>query len=174
MSTLILDDMIHGFLAGIVSTIILCLFGEILPQSICSRYSLLIGSYTKNFTYFFIYLTSFASYPLSKIVDFLLGDEIPTKYSRDSIKELIKKSKGLEEKQCRIINGVLDLKSKCVSQRMVNLDEAFMLHEDETLTFELIVQIYNSGYSRIPVYSKHNRERLVYSFSFVFNSDVCN
>lgn len=160
VSTLILDSMVEGLFAGIISTITLVIFGEILPQSICSKYSLPIGSYTRKFTYFFIYLTSIVSYPLSKIVDYLLGDEIPTKYSRDSIKELIKKSKGLEEKQCKIINGVLDLKGNRVASRMINLDDVFMLQEETNLTFETIVQIYNSGYSRIPVYS-HSREDIV-------------
>ncbi len=160
VSTLILDSMVEGFFAGIISTITLVIFGEILPQSICSKYSLPIGSYTRKFTYFFIYITSIVSYPLSKIVDYLLGDEIPTKYSRDSIKELIKKSKGLEEKQCKIINGVLDLKGNTVANRMINLDNVFMLQEETNLTFETMVQIYNSGYSRIPVYSR-SREDLI-------------
>ena len=149
--------MVEGFLAGIISTITITVFGEILPQSVCSKYSLPIGSYTRKFTYLFIYLTSAASYPLSRLVDSILGDEIPTKYSRDSIKELIKNSKGIEEKQCTFINGILDLKSKRVASRMVPIDQVFMMSESGKLTFDNIVKIYNSGYSRIPVHADHNR-----------------
>jgi metal transporter CNNM len=128
------------------------MIGEILPQALCTKFSLPIGSYTRYFTYFCIYLTTIASYPLSKMVDFVLGKELPAKYSRDTIKEMIKKSQGLQERQCQIINAALDLKSKHVSEIMVKLEKVFMIHEDEDLNFELIAAIYNSGYSRIPVF----------------------
>ena len=158
ISTLILDDLVAGLFAGIISTITLTFIGEILPQSICSKYSLPIGSYTRNFTYIFIYLTTLASYPLSKIIDYILGDELPTKYSRDKIKELIKKAQGLPEKQCKIINGALDLKNKKVSDVMIDIDDVYMLQEDQSLNFETIVSIYNSGFSRIPVYQKNRND----------------
>jgi CBS domain containing-hemolysin-like protein len=160
VSTLLLDSMIEGLFAGIISTLILCMIGEILPQAICSRYALMIGSYTRYLTYFFIYVTTTLSYPLGKIVDYVLGDELPTVYSRDLMKELIKKAKGIEEKQCKIISGALDLKTKRVADVMIKLNDVFMLHEDEKLNFENIVKIYNTGYSRVPVYQS-SREDIV-------------
>lgn len=137
---------------GIFSTVILCIIGEILPQSLCTKYSLPIGSYTRHFTYVCIFVTSIASYPLSRIVDLVLGKELPVKYSRDAIKELVKKSKGLQEQQCRIISAALDLKTKHVSDIMVELVKVFMLNIDDKLNFETMAIIYDSGYSRIPVY----------------------
>lgn len=160
VSILVLDSLVEGLFAGIISTLILCIIGEIIPQAICSKYSLPIGSYTRKFTYFFIYFTCILSYPLSKIVDFVLGKEIPTKYNRDAIKELIKKSKCLKEEQCQIIRGCLDLKNKKVAGIMKRLDKVYMIQENEKLTFENIAAIYNSGYSRIPVY-RDSRENIV-------------
>lgn len=154
-SVLILDDLMQGFLAGLISTFVLCILGEIIPQALFSKYPLEIGSKTRKLTYFFIYLTCPLSYPLSKIVNYVLGKEIPRVYSRDSIKELIKKSIGLRENQCKIINGALDLKKKYVSDIMISLDKVFMLNQNERLNFETIVSIYNSGFSRIPVYNTH-------------------
>ncbi len=43
---------------------------------------------------------------------------------------------------------------------MISLDNVFMIQEETNLNFETIVQIYNSGYSRIPVYSQ-SREDLI-------------
>ncbi len=154
-SVLILDDLMQGFLAGLISTFVLCILGEIIPQALFSKYPLEIGSKTRKLTYFFIYLTCPLSYPLSKIVNYVLGKEIPRVYSRDSIRELIKKSIGLRENQCKIINGALDLKKKYVSDIMISLDKVFMLNQNERLNFETIVSIYNSGFSRIPVYNTH-------------------
>ena len=136
------------------------MIGEILPQSLCTKFSLPIGSYTRHFTYFCIYLTTVASYPLSKLVDLVLGAELPTRISRATIKEMIKKSRGLQEQQCQIINAALDLKNKHVSDIMVRLENVFMIHVDESLNFEMIAGIYNSGYSRIPVYDR-NRSDIV-------------
>lgn len=154
VSVLLLEDLVEGLLAGIFSTIILCIFGEIIPQSVCTRYSLQISSQTRKLTYFFIYLTSILSFPLSKIVDYVLGQELPIKYNREAVKELIKKSIDLKEKECNIINGALDLKNKHISDIIVDLDNVFMVEANERLNFENIAMIYNSGYSRIPVYEK--------------------
>lgn len=157
-SVLILENLFQGLVAGIISTLILCIIGEIIPQALFSKYPLEIGSYTRKLTYFFIYVTSALSYPLSKIVDYFLGTELPREHNRESIKELIKKSIGLQEKQCKIINGALDLRKKCVSDVMVYLDEVFMLRENERLNFETIVRIYSSGFSRIPVFNKERND----------------
>ncbi len=157
-SVLILDDLIQGFLAGLISTFILCIIGEIIPQALFSKYPLEIGSYTRRLTQFFIFLTCPLSFPLSRIVDYVLGTELPREYNRDSIKELIKKSIGLKEHQCKIINGALDLKHKQVDGVMTQLNDVFMLQQNELLNFETIVRIYNSGFSRIPVYNRQRND----------------
>lgn len=159
-STLLLDHLTDGILAGILSTIILCIISEVIPQSICSKYSLPIGSYSRNFTYLFLYLTSPISYPFSKIIDFVLGKELPTEFSREKIKELIKYCKVLKDKECKIIEGALNFKNKTVNDVMVKLDDVFMLEEDSKLDFNTMLCIHNSGYSRIPVYEK-SRDQLI-------------
>lgn len=161
ISILVLDDLVEGLLAGLISTLILCIIGEIIPQAIFSRHSLPIGSYMKNFTFFFIYITSLLSYPLSKIVDYFLGQEVPTRYNKNYIKELIKKSKGLLDKQCQIISATLDFNSRKVGDTMVSLDKVYMVPETDRLTFENMLQIYNSGYSRIPVYQNNNKQDII-------------
>jgi metal transporter CNNM len=158
VSTLLLDNLTDGLLAGILSTLILCLVGEILPQSICSKYSLPIGSYSRKFTYFFLYLTSPVSYPFSKIIDWVLGKELPTEYNRDKIKELIKECKVLKDKECTIITGALDFKNKSVKDVMVKLDDVFMLEKDTKLDFDTMLCIHNSGFSRVPVYKKFKED----------------
>jgi len=157
-STLLLDDLTDGILAGILSTLILCIFSEVLPQSIFSKYSLPITSYFRYFTYLFLYLTAPISYPFSKIIDCVLGKELPTECSRDKIKELIKYCKVLNDHECKILTGALDFKNRTVFDVMVKLDDVFMLEEDIKLNFDTMLCIHNSGYSRIPVYKKYRNQ----------------
>ena len=44
---------------------------------------------------------------------------------------------------------------------MTPIDDVFMLDDEETLNFETLVNIYNSGFSRIPVYKKHDFNDIV-------------
>ena len=75
-SALILGNYLEGLLAAIGSTMLIVIFGEIIPQAICSRHGLAVGTYTRFITYFMVYATFIVSFPLSKILDFFLGKEI--------------------------------------------------------------------------------------------------
>ena len=70
---------IVGASAGIV------IFGEIIPQAICSRHGLMIGYKTLPLTYFFMFITGILSFPLGKLLDYILGDEVGMSYNRGMI-----------------------------------------------------------------------------------------
>ena len=72
--TILLDKLTSGLVAIIGSTMGIVIFGEIVPQSICSRYALAVGANTIFITKFFMGLTFILSYPISKILDKILGN----------------------------------------------------------------------------------------------------
>lgn len=81
--TILLDDIAgSGLVAVVVSTIGIVIFGEIVPQAICSRHGLAVGANTIFLTKFFMMMTFPASYPVSKLLDCVLGQEIGTVYNR--------------------------------------------------------------------------------------------
>lgn len=51
------------------------LTGEIVPQAICSHYGLAIGAWTAWFVRFLMVVSAPISWPISKLLDYLLGSE---------------------------------------------------------------------------------------------------
>lgn len=153
--TIFMDELTSGLVAIISSTLAIVIFGEILPQAACSRHGLAVGAKTIGFTYIFMLLTFPLSYPISKMLDFILGDEIGHVYDRERLMEYIKVTKTynkLEEDEVNIIAGALNLKNKTVGEVMTRLEDVFMLPLTATLDFNTVSEISKRGYSRIPVY----------------------
>ena len=71
--TIFLDDLSSGIIAVVSSTLSIVIFGEIIPQALCSRHGLAVGARTVWLTYLFMVVTFPLSFPISKILDKLLG-----------------------------------------------------------------------------------------------------
>ncbi|KPJ16123.1 Metal transporter CNNM2 [Papilio machaon] len=174
--TILLDGLTSGLFAVILSTLAIVLLGEITPQAICSRHGLMIGAKTIMITKAVMALTAPMAYPVSKLLDYFLGEEIGSVYNRERLKELVKCGKpviaefrqmstraeaqpkvttdvnDLDKDEVNIISGALELRKKTVSDVMTKLEDAFMLPITSILDFETMSEIIKSGYSRIPVY----------------------
>lgn len=165
-STLILGNYLEGIFAALGSTLLIVIFGEIIPQAVCSRHGLAVGAFTRYVTYTMLALTFVVSYPLSLVLDFFLGKEIAVSYSRDKVRELMRQAvstgpnTGLEQKQFKLISGALDFKHKKVKEIMVPIKDVFSLDINSILDFDTFKTILYHGYSRIPVY-EHTKENLV-------------
>ncbi|XP_044046597.1 metal transporter CNNM2 isoform X3 [Siniperca chuatsi] len=154
--TILLDDIAgSGLIAVVMSTIGIVIFGEIVPQAICSRHGLAVGANTIFLTKFFMLLTFPASYPVSKLLDYLLGQEIGTVYNREKLLEMLRVTdpyNDLVKEELNIIQGALELRTKTVEDVMTPLRDCFMIPGDAILDFNTMSEIMKSGYTRIPVY----------------------
>uniref|UniRef100_A0A8C2BC89 Metal transporter n=1 Tax=Cyprinus carpio TaxID=7962 RepID=A0A8C2BC89_CYPCA len=155
--TILLDDIAgSGLIAIVVSTIGIVIFGEIVPQAICSRHGLAVGANTILLTKFFMILTFPASYPVSKLLDHVLGQEIGTVYNREKLLEMLRVTdpyNDLVKEELNIIQGALELRTKTVEDVMTPLRDCFMIAADTILDFNTMSEIMESGYTRIPVYA---------------------
>ncbi|KAF9145725.1 hypothetical protein BGX30_007318 [Mortierella sp. GBA39] len=146
-----------GVFAILISTLLIVVFGEIIPQAACARYGLAIGSYCAKPMLVFMYIMSPVSYPIAMLLDKWLGVHHGTTYRRTELKTLVSLHQvdgmgELTDDEVTIIASVLDLKEKAISTVMTPLDDVFALSEDAILDEELMEEIVNKGHSRIPIY----------------------
>lgn len=154
-TTILLDDVGGGIVAVIASTVCIVIFGEIVPQAICSRHGLAVGAKTIWITKIFMVLTFPIAFPLSKLLDVILGDELGQVYNREKLAELIKlgaDKQDIKHEELNIIEGALQLTKKSVVDVMTAIEDVYMVDYAATLDFETMTDILHTGYTRVPVY----------------------
>ena len=156
--TILLDDLSgSGYAAVLGATAAIVIFGEIIPQAVCSRYGLAIGANTIWFTKFFMLITFPLSFPISKMLDWILGEEMGSVYNRDRLRELLRLTKtDLINDEVNIITGALQLSKKRVADIMTQLEDVYMININSVLDFDTMNDIMRTGYTRIPVYDTDN------------------
>ncbi|XP_042370144.1 metal transporter CNNM4-like, partial [Plectropomus leopardus] len=156
--TILLDDLTKSGVGAVVaSTVGIVIFGEIVPQALCSRHGLAVGANTILVTKLFMLLTFPLSWPISKILDCVLGQEIGTVYNREKLVEMLKVTEpynDLVKEELNMIQGALELRTKTVEDVMTPISNCFMIHSDAVLDFNTMSEIMESGYTRIPVYEQ--------------------
>ncbi|PAV71029.1 hypothetical protein WR25_19951 [Diploscapter pachys] len=172
--SILLDDLTgSGYLALIVSSAGIVIFGEIFPQALCVKKGLAVGANTIWLTRIFMILTGVASYPISKILDCILGEEVVS-YDRNRLIELIRMSNedGQLQDELRIAVGAMEMNDKTVSNVMTKIDDVFMLPDTTILSTKTVAEILRMGYTRIPVYSGSRND--VVSLLFVKDLALLN
>jgi len=72
-----------GWQAVLGSTILIVIFGEVVPQSICVRYGLPIGAFMSSSTLLLMWILAPVAWPTAKLLDYLLGEDHGTTYKKD-------------------------------------------------------------------------------------------
>ncbi|KAK4579809.1 cell agglutination protein Mam3 [Recurvomyces mirabilis] len=158
-----------GWPAVLGSTVLIVIFGEVAPQSICVRYGLSIGAYMAPVVLVFMYLLSPVAWPTAKLLDYLLGDEHGTTYKKAGLKTLVQLHKTLGtvpgerlmEDEVHIISSVLDLKDKRIDSVMTPMQDVFTMSVDTVLDERMMETILSQGYSRIPIYAPDNHRNFI-------------
>ncbi|CAJ0863448.1 16545_t:CDS:10 [Entrophospora sp. SA101] len=159
---IIMDSLFGGgWPAVLISTALIVLFGEIIPQAICVRYGLAIGAGFSWFVLFLMYTMFPIAYPIALLLDYFLGEHHGIMYRKSELKTFVSlhKNGGIEslnEDEVQIIGSVLDLREKSVSAIMTPLENSYTLSADCLLDEKTVDEILSAGYSRIPVYEPPN------------------
>ncbi|KAK9066976.1 hypothetical protein SSX86_014300 [Deinandra increscens subsp. villosa] len=154
-----LNKLVPELIAIILSVTLILLFGEIIPQSICTRYGLVIGAAVTPLVRVLVWIWFPVAYPISKVLDCILGKGHVSLFRRAELKTLVdfhgnKAGKGgsLSHHETTIIGGALELTSKTARDAMTPLSETFSVDINAKLDRNLMNSIIEKGYSRVPVY----------------------
>lgn len=157
----ITDSNMHGWIATVLSTALITLGGEIVPQALMSAHALQVGSKSAPVVKFFILIFYPICKPLSMFLDAVIGTDPGQIYERNELKKLMfmhaahSTESGLNAGEVDLMMGAMELHEKTVVSVMTPLHEIFMLEANERLSEETIHYISEHGHSRIPVYQTH-------------------
>ncbi|GMH90691.1 hypothetical protein TrVE_jg5975 [Triparma verrucosa] len=155
MLSILTADIFGGTSGFLISTAVIVVFGEIIPQASCSRYALQIGSASIPVVKFLMFCLAPLAYPMAWCLDRALGEEMGTIHSKSEMKKLLEihvQRGGFDAEAGKAMAGALQYQDMQVHEVMTPLDDVFMISIDDKLTFELIAEVFKSGFSRIPVY----------------------
>ncbi|KAJ9545873.1 hypothetical protein OSB04_025580 [Centaurea solstitialis] len=154
-----LDSILLPWTAILISVTLVVVFGEIIPQAVCSQYGLAIGAKLSVLVRLLVIAVFPIAYPLSKLLDLILGKGHSVLLRRAELKTLVgmhgnKAGKGgeLTNDEITIIGGALDLAQKTVKDAMTPISEIFSLELNSKLNEETMSLLLSKGHSRVPVY----------------------
>ncbi|CAI2360224.1 unnamed protein product [Moneuplotes crassus] len=153
--SIFLADLTSGMVGFFASTTLIVIFGEITPQSICSRYGLAIGAYTVYVVRVFIVLLYVIAKPIAIILDCILGEELGNILSKNQMKklfEMYENDKLLDPDERKLMVAALEIQDKKAKTIMTPMDKIYMLDINTRLTEDKIHEIYLQGFSRIPIF----------------------
>jgi|TARA_B110000285_G_C14880381_1_gene493581 metal transporter CNNM len=107
-----MGDLTDGITGLLVSTAVITIFGEIIPQAVCSRYALIVGAHSTWFIYFFMVVTLPISFPISAVLDKALGEEVGNILSRNQMRrmfDMLEIENVIQGQEKKIIQAALDL-----------------------------------------------------------------
>lgn len=153
---LVLEALVPGgFFSLIVSVISIMLFGEIIPQAVCSRHALEVGAYMIHFVKVLRWILYPITYPIAFCLDFVLGEELCTIYDRHGLKALVDHHASesiLTADETTILKSTLEFSQKKVMDILTPAEHVFKLSIDATLNRETLLDILRRGHSRVPLY----------------------
>lgn len=158
-NALILEHHFNGLVAGLVSTILIVIFGEVVPQAIFVKSALKFCAFFAPLLWLTIVVTYPISKPLQLVLDKLIGHEKHPLHSRAELGMLIREHaeddrSELDDDEVEIIRSALQLSEKRVQDIMRPIGQVYWLKDTDELNEKTVDDIKRRDYSRVPVFNK--------------------
>ena len=157
--SLVLDRRLNGWIAGGLSTLLIVILGEVLPQAMFAKNPLVWSSRFAPVLFYMRVITYPISKPLQFMLDRLFPQQHPKLQSRSELGLLINEhlsddSSEMDDDELSIMRGALALSEKRVRDIMTPIRQTYWLTPDQILTDVVIDKLKSNGFSRVPVFDK--------------------
>src|SRR3989344_4237059 len=158
-AAIVLGDSFNGFVAVAISTLLLVIFSELLPQALFTKDALAFCARFVPLLRLMVMITYPISKPLQLILDRWFGTHgKKLLHTRHELGLLIndhmdEPSSELDEDEVEIIRGALQLSEKQVVDIMTPVSDVFWINEEAMIDDRMINRIKSAGYSRIPIFN---------------------
>jgi metal transporter CNNM len=158
-STLVLDQMFDGWAAGAISTLLIVIFGEVIPQALFAKNPLLWSSRFAPVLQAMVGVTFVISKPLQLLLDKLFPRQRAKLQSRHELgllitEHLTNENSELDEDEVEIMRGALSLSEKRVRDIMTDIRHTYSLYPETALDGPKIDELKAKGFSRIPIFDR--------------------
>jgi metal transporter CNNM len=156
--SLVLDQRFDGWVAGAISTLLIVVFGEVIPQALFAKNPLTWSSRFAPLLRGMRVVTYVISKPLQLLLDKLFPSQRAKLQSRRELglmitEHLSNETSELDEDEVEIMRGALQLSEKRVRDIMTDIRHTYWLTPDTELSDMRIDELKAQGYSRVPVFN---------------------
>ena len=162
-TSLVLGHFLNGIVAGISSTLLIVIFGEVIPQALFVSHALLFCAWLAPLLKAMVIITFPISKPLELLLNRMLDAEHTPLQSRRELGLLIgehaaSEDSELDDNELDIMRGALTLSEKHIADIMTPLSKVYWLKPDTMINAVKIDEIKLQGRSRIPVFNKNRTQ----------------
>lgn len=158
-TSLVLGQHFNGWVAGLTSTLLIVVFGEVIPQALFAKNPLGWASLFAPLLRLMRLITFVISKPLQLLLDKLFPRQRAKLQSRHELgllitEHLTDESSELDEDEVEIMRGALSLSEKRVRDITTDIRHTYWLTLDTALTSQRVGELKAKGFSRVPVFNR--------------------
>ncbi len=186
-----LDRVFSRFAAVVISVTLLLIFGEVIPQALCTGpRQIQIAAMAAPMTRFLMIISWPITFWLGKALDIILGEQGKTRYQNQDLKALVEmhtydalkkiseeeeknpyipkdeipkpsNTMGLSTEEANLMISALEIREKKVVEIMISFDKVYSIKHEEPINRKKVLEILEKGFSRIPVFRNDDKTDLI-------------
>ena len=186
-----LDRVFSRFMAVVISVTLLLIFGEVIPQALCTGpRQIQIAAMAAPLTKFLMRVSWPITFWLGKCLDIILGEQGKVRYPIQDLRALVEmhtnealkkiadeeeknpyipredipkpsNHMGLGEDEANLMISALENRDKKVEEIMLNYSKVYCINIEEPINKKKLLEILEKGFSRIPVYGNNDKNDLI-------------